>query len=98
MDISNPNPDNVYRGFLLKLPLDGKTGTYGDWTYAAETDFTFNTKYPDNSGHDITGVEQTTNVTTYSTSYIDNRHTLSANNITLSTGAIPGKNHVEYVP
>ena len=23
---------------------------------------------------------------------------LSANNITLSTGAIPGKNHVEYVP
>ena len=99
MDISNPNPDNVYRGFLLKLPLDGsKTGTYGDWTYASETDFTFNTKYPDNSGHDITGVEQTTNVTTYSTSYIDNRHTLSANNITLSTGAIPGKNHVEYVP
>ena len=98
MDISNPNPDNVYRGFLLKLPLDGKTGTYGDWTYAAETDFTFNTKYPDNSGHDITGVDTTTNITTYSTSYIDNRHTLSANNITLSTGAIPGKNHVEYVP
>ena len=45
----------LLRGFLLKLPLDGsKTGTYGNWTYAAENDFTFSQTFLGNS---ITGVD-----------------------------------------
>tara|TARA_B100000674_G_C37421198_1_gene725087 strand:+ start:6 stop:497 length:492 start_codon:yes stop_codon:yes gene_type:complete len=76
----------LLRGFLLKLPLDGsKTGTYGNWTYAAENDFTFSQTFLGNS---ITGVDVSSNLTTYNSNMVDNRHTLAVNAISMGTGAV----------
>ena len=76
----------LLRGYLIKLPLDGsKTGTHGHWTYAAESQFTFSQTFLGNS---ITGVDATSNLTTYTSTMVDNRYTLAANAISMGSGAV----------
>ena len=76
----------LIRGYVIKLPLDGsKTGTYGNWTYAAENEFTFSQTFLGNS---ITGVDATSNLTTYTSTMVDNRYTLAANAISMGSGAV----------
>ena len=93
---ANASPD-IYHGYILKLPIDGsKTGTYGNWTYSVYSDATFSNNHP-NSNVDITGVEFTSNVTTYNNPMVD-RSSVSANNVTITTGAHPAKNFVDNFP
>ena len=88
----------TYQGFVLKLPIDGsKTGTYGYWVYSEYTGLTFSNNHP-NSNVDISGVEyQTSNITSNSNNMVD-RSSVSANNITITTGAHPAANYLENVP
>ena len=88
----------TYQGFILKLPIDGsKTGTYGYWIYSEYTGLTFSNNHP-NSNVDISGVEyQTSNITSNSNNMVD-RSSVSANNITITTGAHPAANYLENVP
>ena len=94
---NNASPD-IYHGYILKLPIDGsKTGTYGYWSYSTYNELTFSNNHP-NSNVDITGVEHsTTNITTYNNPMVD-RSSVTANNITLTTGAHPAANYVESIP
>ena len=88
----------TYQGFVLKLPIDGsQTGTYDHWIYEAYTGLTFSNNHP-NSNVDITGVEySTSNITSNSNNMVD-RSSVSANNITITTGAHPCANYLENVP
>ena len=88
----------TYQGFVLKLPIDGsKTGTYGYWVYSEYTGLTFSNNHP-NSNVDISGVEySTSNITSNSNNMVD-RSSVSANNITITTGAHPAVNYLENIP